>query len=265
MKKSGFVLALCLLVGCGVGSETRSTQSTGDVWSEDVTTSVVEVSLPEEEEHAINDLNSSESRTTWKPEKFGEFSVQKIQYCYLNTVNPRFNPKEIGISDDGIRTCNWEFLIQNDNSKWVEEVNVTSYESEMTLDFVDVTNDGEKELQVVESNSGVHGSMTRYFQLNQKKWKILQFAPAYSSKFPVQLEDLVDYIPNDLGEDGGAPSIENGLLRSFGQGPCSPVSDSYELYFRWNGRFFEISHWNYDGEVMKPSKNPKCPPGFTLE
>ena len=266
MKKACLVLALGLLIGCGEGSETRPTQSNELVFNNDVATTVVEVDFPVGDEYTREEVNSSETRTVWKRKTFGEFSVQKTEYCYFNTVNPRFSPAMNVSSEDGIETCNWDFLIQNDSQKWTVEQNITAYEAGMNINFVDVTGDGKKEFEIVDMSPGDGvGSMTRYFQLNKGKWEKLFFANSNIANIPISEDDLIDYIPNDLGEDGGPPSIEDGLLGSYGQGPCSPVSDSYEFFFRWNGKFFEISHWNYDGQMMKPSKTPKCPPGFILK
>lgn len=259
MKKTIFLASILLLMGCTEGSESRVPQTTTTVTSGPVD------EFPEEQEYEREEINSSETRTVWKRKTYGEFSVEKIEYCYFDTVNPRFSSAINSSSEDGTGTCNWEFFIQRGTEKWSVDQNVTAYEADMDIRFVDVTGDGIREFEIVDSGSddGV-GSATRYFQLGQGKWQKLFFAPANSVSLPVQKNELVDFIPNDLGTDGGPPEIKDGLLLSYGQGPCDPPYDSNMVFFRWNGKYFEVDHWDYDGEIMKPSRNPQCPDGYTL-
>lgn len=259
MKKAIVLASVLLLIGCTKGSESRVLKTPTSV-----TTSPVDDSL-EEQEYTREEVNSSETRTVWKRKNYGKFSVEKIEYCYFNSVNPRFSTAKNSSSEDGTRTCNWEFLIQDGTQNWSIDQNVTAYEADMDIRFVDVTGDGIKEFEIVDSGSGDGvGSATRYFQFIQNKWQRLFFAPANIANFAGQENELVDFIPNDLGVDGGPPEIKDGLLLSYGQGPCDPAYDSNMVFFRWNGKYFEVDHWDYDGVIMKPSRSPKCPNGYTL-
>ena len=264
MKKAIFIASLCLLVGCREGTESGSTRS--DVIAPStIKESSSEDASSDDAQYSYEKINSSETRAVWKRESFGAFSVEKIEHCYFNTPNPRFDPKTSEWSEDGVRTCNWDFSIKNGLAQWAIALNVTAYEGNMDVAFVDVTGDGKKELESVDRGIGDGvGSMTRYFQLVQNKWQKLLFAPANSAKFPVTSTDLVDYIPNDLGTEGGPPEIQDGLLKTYGQGPCDPASDNNTVFFRWNGRVFKVDHWDFDGQIMEPSRNPRCPLGYSL-